>query len=88
MHRGLLAVVLTFVTLSAMAATGVSAAGAASTTTTTTSSVGGGQGNLGGAISRPPLVGIQTQASEHGQKGVLLTTNRPPTSAGAPALPG
>ena len=41
-----------------------------------------------GAISKPPLVDIETQASEHGQKGVLLATNRPPTNAGAPALPG
>jgi hypothetical protein len=34
------------------------------------------------------LVGIETQASEHGDKGVLLTTNRPSTDTGAPALPG
>jgi hypothetical protein len=99
-HRELLAAVLTVVILSVTAATGVTAvsAGAASATTTTTTpttntlttttSVGAPILGLGGAISRPPLVGIQTQASEHGDKGVLLTTNRPPTSTGAPALPG
>ena len=59
-----------------------------STTTPTTPPAVGVAGQLGGSISRPPLVGIVTQASEGGEHGVLLTTNRPLTQAGAPALPG
>ena len=34
------------------------------------------------------MVGIETQASEQGQKGILLTTNRPLINAGGQALPG
>lgn len=75
-----------------VAVTGPTANAAAPSTTTTlptstaTSSPAAGQ--PGGSINRPPLVEIATQASEGGEHGVLLTTNRPLTEAGAPALPG
>lgn len=94
-HRGLLAAVLTLVTLSVTAATGASAVGAAATTTTTTTTptpttttVVGTPGPVGNAISQPPSVEIATQASEKGNKGVLITTNRPLISPGDPVLPG
>ena len=100
-HRGMAAALAVGIMFSAVAVmSGVTPSAAASSTSTTTSStttptsttstppVVGSTGPLGDAISKPPLVDIETQASEHGQKGILLATNRPPTSAGAPALPG